>query len=100
MARQPLRAVTDGDKPPEQPKKRLSITQAAEEGDHLEMLRAMRRRVATTVEDPNCPARELASLTRRLQELVREIEATEARLAEEATEGADVPDEEWSSEAL
>jgi hypothetical protein len=100
MPRQPLRAVSADEKPPA--KRPLSITQAADAGDHLELLRALRARVAKTVEDPNCPARELASLSRRLQELVREIEATEAKLKQEALEDASGsrPDDEWDAEAL
>jgi len=100
MPRQPLRAVASDEKP--SAPKRLSITQAAETGDHLALLKAMRERVAKTVEDPNCPARELASLTRRLQELVREIDAIEARLRQEEAEDANGnrPDDAWDAEAL
>ena len=47
---------------------------------------AMRRRIAKTVEDPNCPPRDLAALTRRLQEISREIEAIDARAKQEADE--------------
>jgi hypothetical protein len=40
---------------------------------------AMRTRIAKAVEDPNTPARELAALTKRLVEVVRDIEAIDAR---------------------
>jgi hypothetical protein len=62
----------------------LSILEAAEEGDRLEELRAMRRRIAKTLDDPNTPARDLAALSRRQMELGREIEVLEAQVAEEA----------------
>lgn len=94
----PLRAVAPGEKAPR--KRRLSITEAADAGDHRELLVAMRERVAKTVQDPNCPPRDLAALTRRLQEIAREIEAIDARAAEEAMEGGDIPDADWDAEAL
>lgn len=94
MAR-PLRAVEPGEKQPS----RLTITQAAECGNGRELLVAMRTRVARTVEDPNCPPRDLAALTRRLQEINREIEALDAKADLEATEDV-AADEDWDSEAL
>ena len=50
---------------------------AAESGDELAMQVAMRRIVAERIADPKCPSRELASLTKRLQEINREIKALE-----------------------
>ena len=102
MARKnPLRAVTDADVP-EKPKAPLTITEAAEAGDQLELLVAMRRRVAETVQDPNCPPRDLAALSRRLQEIGREIEAMQLKAKQEADEDGSTgtPDEEWDSEAI
>jgi hypothetical protein len=62
----------------------------------------MRRRVAETVQDPNCPPRDLAALSRRLQELSREIEAIDVKVRQEAEEdgGSATPDEEWDEEAI
>ena len=79
-----------------------SIVEAAQAGDQLELLVAMRSRVATAVQDPNCPPRDLAALTRRLQEIAREIEAIEARMRQEADEDGDsrIPDAEWEPEAI
>lgn len=82
MARKPLRAVGPEEKP--EPARVLSILEAAEEGDRLEELRAMRRRIAKTLDDPNTPARDLAALSRRQMELGREIEVMESQVAEEA----------------
>jgi hypothetical protein len=91
-----LRAVKPGDKPPP----RKSITQAAESGSHRDLLVAMRTRIAKTVEKSDCPPRDLAALTRRLQEIAKEIEGIDARIAEEAKESAASPDEKWDAEAL
>ena len=95
-----LRAVGKDEKPAA-PDKPLSITDAAESGEQLDLLVALRRRVAVTVEDPNCPPRDLAALSRRLQELGKEIEAIKARARQEAEEdGGVTPDEQWDSEAI
>jgi hypothetical protein len=52
-------------------------------------------RIAKAVEDPNTPARDLAALTKRLVEVVRDIEAIDAR-EEESTAGA-TEDEAWTA---
>jgi hypothetical protein len=64
-----LRAVS-GDEQPAKPK---SISQAAREGTERELLVAIRDRIAETVERSDCPPRELASLTKRLQDIRKEI---------------------------
>ena len=38
--------------------------------------------------DPNCPPRELAALSRRLQELMKDIALIDARVKQETAEGA------------
>ena len=56
----------------------------------------MRARVASAVEAPNTPPRDLAALTRRLLEIANEISAIEAQmeLAEDSVAAAAVlPDE-------
>lgn len=75
MARKaaPLRAVRAGEKAPAKAVP-LTVTKAATDGDRLDLLVAMRTRVATAVEDPNTPARDLAALTRRLMEIAKDIE--------------------------
>ncbi len=99
-ARKPLRAVAPDETAPSARQKHLTVSQAAAAGSHRELLVAMRERVATAVQDPNCPPRDLAALTRRLQELAREIEAIDARALEEARESGAVADETWDAEAL
>ena len=94
-----LRAVKDDEKPP--PKRKLTVEQAAASGDHRALLVAMRERIAKTVADPKCPPRDLASLTRRLQDIAKEIEAIDLRAKEEGADAADVAaDEELSAEAF
>jgi hypothetical protein len=80
-------------------RRKLTVTQAAERGTPRELLAALRDRVATDVENPNTPARDLAALTRRLMEITRDIDAIDA--AGEEGDGRDpTPDESWNVEAL
>lgn len=95
MGKTQLRAVGPDEKPPE--KKPLTVTQAASKGSQRDLLVAMRDRVAKDVESPNTPARDLAALTRRLMEITKEIEAIDAREAEDGDGPAHTPDEEWST---
>lgn len=98
-----LRAVPGGksDKPaPKEPAAKQDVAQAAESGDHKALLVAMRDRIAKAVRDPECPPRDLAALTRRLQDIAKEIEAIELREKQEAAEDATAPDEPWDEEAL
>lgn len=100
--RKPLRAVKPGETAPEpKPARAKSVTQAAAGGTQLELLVALRKRLAATVQDPNCPPRDLAALSRRLLEIAREIEAIESETKEdEMTTAAGTPDEPWDSEAI
>lgn len=77
-----LHAVPSGDKtsgrrPRRKPAK--SVAEAAERGSQLELLVAMRDRVATAISNPDCPPRDLGTLTRRLQDIVKEIGTLEAQ---------------------
>lgn len=92
-----LRAVEPG----ERQVKKLSVSEAAATGNHRKLLLAMRERIAQTVADPKCPPRDLAALTRRLQDISQEIEAIDLRAREE---GADADalegDEEFDPASL
>lgn len=80
-----------------------SVTEAASEGTRLGLLVAMRSRVASAVEDPETPPRDLAALTRRLLEIANEIASIEAQtaLAEDSVAAAAaIPDEPFSSATL
>lgn len=61
-----------------------NVAEAAKAGTKLELLVAMRDRIATTVTSPDCPPRELGVLTKRLSEIVKEIESEKAQAAEQA----------------
>lgn len=81
-----LRAVSDDEKPTRRPRQK-TVTEAAAKGTTLELLVAMRERVAKAVEDPKTPPRDLASLTRKLLEIQREIEGIQTR--DEEAKGAE-----------
>ncbi len=89
--RKPLRAVAPDEKR-EAPK---SILDAAEQGSRLEELRAMRRRLARAMDDPNTPARDLAALSRRQLEIGREIEAIVVAEDEDHSVVVNADDEVW-----
>jgi len=93
-----LRSVAAGEKPtpPARPK---TVTEAAKGGTTRELLSATRDRIAVAVEDPNTPARDLAALSKRLMETVREIEAIDAR-TEESASHANVQDGKFEAEAI
>lgn len=90
-----LRAVGPDESAP--PRKQMTVTGAAKEGDRRDLLTAMRERVAQAVEDGATPARDLAALTRRLMEIAREIEAIDAREHEESEDAKPAADEEWEA---
>lgn len=93
-----LRAVDAGEKvEPARPK---TVSEAAATGDHRALLVAMRERIARAVSNPDCPPRDLAALTRRLQDIAKEIESIDLRATEEGGERDVTPDEEWDAEAL
>ena len=75
-----LRAVADDETAPAP----LSVEQAAKTGSHRDLLVAMRDRIAETVAGAGCPPRDLASLTKRLQDIANEIEAIDAREDDES----------------
>jgi hypothetical protein len=95
----PLRAVKADEKAAVKVKP-STVAEAAEGGDHRELLVAMRERIAKTVSDPSCPPRDLAALTRRLQDIAKEIDAIDLRLKEEAKEDGVSADEDWDEAAL
>ena len=79
-----------------------TVSQAATDGTHRELLVAMRTRIAKAVEDESTPAQALAALTKRLSDVAREIEAIDA--AQESVEGGGkrgpVEDEPFDPDAL
>ena len=95
----PLRAVSPGEKPAP-PKSPRTVTEAAESGTTRELLVAMRARIAKAVEDPNTPAKDLAALSNRLMQIVREIEAIDARTDEDGDAGDSVEDGAFDASAV
>lgn len=63
-----------------------SVAEAAKSGTQLELLVAMRDRIAETVSRADCPPRELGVLTKRLQDIVKDITTLNA-----VTEDRSVP---------
>lgn len=96
-ARKPLRAVAPDEKPA--PRK-LNVSQAAESGDHRALLVSMRDRIAQTVANPDCPPRDLAALTRRLQDIAREIATLDARAQDEGEVLDGDVDDAYDAEAI
>lgn len=69
-SKQHLRSVSKTEGAP----RRKSVADAARDGNRRELLIAMRDRIANAVSNPECPPRDLASLTRRLQDIAKEID--------------------------
>ena len=97
-AKTALRAVGKDEKPPQNTKPK-SITEAAKSGTTRELLVATRDRIAVAVENPNTPARDLAALSKRLMETVREIESIDAR-SEESDTHVEVEDGKFDASAV
>ena len=93
-----LRSVGADEKPPVSAKPK-TVTEAAKGGSTRELLAATRDRIAVAVEDPNTPARDLAALSKRLMDTVREIEAIDAREREAGTD-AEVEDGKFDAAAV
>ena len=95
----PLRTVSPGERAPRRraPK---SVAAAASSGTTRDLLVQLRARVATAIDDPDTPARDLAALTRRMQEIVRDIDALDAREKQDATRGAEVEDAEFDASTV
>jgi hypothetical protein len=98
VVKRSLRSVS-ADEKPTPPAKPKTVTEAAKGGTTRELLSATRDRIAVAVEDPNTPARDLAALSKRLMETVREIEAIDAR-TEEAESHAEVSDGKFEASAV
>lgn len=92
-ARKTLRVAAPDEKAP--PKRPSSILEAAEQGSRIEELRAMRRRIARAMDDPNTPARDLAALSRRQLEIGREVEAIIVSEDEDHSVVVNADDEPW-----
>ena len=99
MPRKSLRVVSPNETPT-RPVRKKSVAQAAELGDHRGLLVAMRERIAKAVSAPECPPRDLASLTRRLQDISKEITAIDHAEKAEAERGGQTEDEAFDASAI
>jgi hypothetical protein len=99
VPRKPLRVVAADETPPP-PLRKKSVAEAAELGDHKGLLVAMRERIAKAVSAPECPPRDLASLTRRLQDISKEIAALNHAEKAEADRGGPTEDEAFDASAI
>lgn len=97
MARKALRVVTPDEKPA---RRKLTVAEAAKEGTHRDLLVAMRDRIAVTVSNPDCPPRDLAALTRRLQDIAKEIDSIDQRSGDEGEVDDAEVDEVFDASAL
>ena len=91
-----LRAVAPDEAP--EPVKILSLDEAIESGDYLQILLAQRRAMAESLPNEKGPA--LAALHRQLSIISKEIAALQSRDSDEAEGGANVEDGEFDAEAI
>lgn len=96
----PNAPVPDPDQETHREPRTLTVDVAAREGDDLEFLMAIRDRLARAVADETCPPRELAALTRRLEQNRQQINAEKARRREEDDDADHVDDERWDEDAV
>lgn len=92
----PLKVVTEDSPAPV--RKAPSVKAAADSGTRRDLLVALRARIASDIDNPNTPPRDLAALSRRLLEIAREVEALDAEAgADDIGEAAATPDERWAT---
>lgn len=93
------RAVKPNLRPVQAAKQPMTVDAAAKSEDHIKLLVAMRDRIAAAVSDPECPPRDLSSLTRRLQDIARELSALKRQAEQDGGDSRGV-DESWDQEAI
>ena len=72
----------------------MSVTAAAQQGRRA-LLEALRDSIASSIDD-GVPARELASLSRRLMEITKELDEVVAEEeGDDIGEAASIPDDPW-----
>ena len=91
-ARSHIRVASEGEKPPT-PALPLTLVQAIEGGDYLEILLAQRREIAASLPDEKGPAK--AALHRQLSIISKEITAMQLEADDEYSVVAATVDEVW-----
>lgn len=94
-----LRAVSPGEKPRRR-RTPTKVADAAARGTQRELWVALRTRLARAIDDPDTNPKDLSALTRRLQDVVQDIEAIDQREREEGEDGGQVPDEPFDASSL
>jgi hypothetical protein len=91
MAERKLRSVAPGEAEATKPK---TVAQAAAYGTDLEMLVALRARIAKSIDDASTPARDLAALSRRLTDIARDIKTLQSEDGhDDISDATRIPDE-------
>jgi hypothetical protein len=91
-----LRVVKDSPTP--RRRKPATVRSAAESGSRRALLTALRARIATGIDNPDTPARDLAALSLRLLDIARELELLDAaEKADGIGEAAATPDQRWTA---
>lgn len=98
MPRKTLRAVEPDERL--EPKRKLTVIEAAETGDPREILIAMRDHTARLIGDTSTPSYAQAALMRSLKESVREITAMDHAEKAEAERGGHAEDEAFDASAI
>lgn len=79
----------------------MNVAEAAEKGSERDLLVALRDRLAQAIADPDCPKRELASLSLRLHNIVKEIKALDSADGDdEIGKAANIPDAEFDPASI
>ena len=88
-----LKVIGPNDVPPPQ----MTVLEAANAGDRMASLLAIQRRLAATLANPKTYPRDMASISLRLLEIGKEIEAIKSEREESELAGAHVEDEAWTA---
>lgn len=79
----------------------MNVAEAARNGTERDLLIALRDRIAEAIADSNCPKRDLASLSLRLSNIVKEIRALDSAEGGDDIGGAtQTPDSEFDAAAI
>lgn len=97
VAKRGLRAVA-ADEKPKKPARPMTLEEAVESGNYLEILLAQRREMVAALPGLSGPA--VPAQHRQLSAISKDIAALQVKDAEDTEGGADVDDEEFSAEAI
>ena len=99
MAARKLKVVSESDVPPNEAPSPTETVKSAAGTSYRDLLVALRDSIAGQI-DAGVPPRDLASLSRRLLEIAAELEALDARAAEEGGSKGDAQDGEFDPDAI